>query len=306
MEKIGLGPDHCLKINPKLIYARLTGFGQDGPYALMAGHDTNYLALTGVLSTLGRSNELPSPPGNFLADFAGGTLMCAWGIVMCLYEREKSGKGQVIDCAMVDGLLYLGSFLWQNQSTDFWNKPRGQNIIDGGAPYYEIYETKDGKWFSIGALEPQFFAILISKLGLSDQIKPNDQFNRKKWPEMRRILTDRLKSKTRDEWTDIFAGTDACAVPVLTLLEVKDHPHNSFRKVLIRADDAPDEKNIFQTFAPRPAPRLSRTPGRDTFKTAQNPLGYDTVPVLKDFGLSSSEITELLNSKVVSSTQPKL
>eukprot|EP01126_Amoeba_proteus_P067100 TRINITY_DN983_c0_g2_i6.p1 TRINITY_DN983_c0_g2~~TRINITY_DN983_c0_g2_i6.p1 ORF type:complete len:370 (+),score=64.72 TRINITY_DN983_c0_g2_i6:109-1218(+) len=268
MEKLGLGPTEMMILNPALIYARLTGFGQNGPYASMAGHDINYVAMSGTLSKLGRPDSPPIPPGNILADFAGGSLTCAWGILLALYEREKSGKGQVIDSAMMDGVLYLSSFLWEGQKNGLWDKPRGQNVIDSGAPYYDVYTTKDGKWISIGAIEPQFYRILVKKLELEEQLEGIQQYNTKKWPEMRQIFAEKIKTKTRDEWQQIFDGSDACVVPVLEFTEVLSHPHGLSRRVLMTKNRVgPRSKSVA---LPRPAPRLSRTPGRENLENSES------------------------------------
>lgn len=300
LEKLGLGPDRCMALNPRLIFTRVTGFGQTGPYASMAGHDINYVAMSGVLSKLGRKDEIPLPAGNLLADFAGGTNSALIGILMCLYEREKSGKGQVIDSAMQDGLFYLSSFVWEASGGSFWNRERGHNILDGGTPWYEVYETQDGKYMTVGPIEPQFYAIFIQKMELSEYAKT--QFNQSKWPEMKRAFTARFKTRTQAEWDQIFGGTDACVVPLVDFKDVAQHPHNKDRDVLITFP--PNTKNnsnsdsIYQTHAPRPAPRLSRTPGRDVLVEKPN-VGGNTLEILNALGYNGQEIKQLTESKSV-------
>jgi alpha-methylacyl-CoA racemase len=251
MEKLGLGPEILVAENPGLIYARLTGFGQAGPYSKMAGHDINYLAMSGILSRLGRKTEPPVAPINLLADFAGGGLICAMGIMAALFERTQSKQGQVIDANMVEGAAYVGSWIYLSQvlswSLDFsfkniifklnfqkmmiWGKDRGENVLDTGAHFYETYETKDGKFMSVGAIEPQFYTELLSKL----QLEPEDlpQFGAD--PDaMKAKLTDIFKTKTRQEWTEIFDMSDACVTPILELNEAPDHPHNKARKSFVK------------------------------------------------------------------------
>eukprot|EP01127_Copromyxa_protea_P019970 TRINITY_DN6590_c0_g1_i1.p1 TRINITY_DN6590_c0_g1~~TRINITY_DN6590_c0_g1_i1.p1 ORF type:complete len:383 (-),score=54.85 TRINITY_DN6590_c0_g1_i1:82-1230(-) len=259
MEKLGFGPDVLLETNPRLVYARLTGWGQDGPYSSMAGHDLNYAALSGTLNQLGRGDAPPFPPLNLLADFSGGSLMCAWGILLALYEREKSGLGQVIDCAMVDGVLYLSTFVWDGKQNGLFSRPRGQNLLDSGAPFYDVYTTKDGKYLSVGAIEPQFYAILLEKLELRSKVKASEQHNVKKWGEIRQLFSDKIASKTQSEWCTIFDGTDACVAPVLDYEDLANHPHTVQRQMLVR-NPSNSSGNLFASMTPRPAPRLSRTP----------------------------------------------
>uniref|UniRef100_A0ABI0P159 Solute carrier family 45 member 2 n=2 Tax=Bos TaxID=9903 RepID=A0ABI0P159_BOVIN len=228
MEKLQLGPEILQKENPRLIYARLSGFGQSGRFSKMAGHDINYLALSGVLSRIGRSGENPYAPLNLLADFGGGGLMCAMGIIMALFERTRSGKGQVIDASMVEGTAYLSSFMWKTQETGLWEQPRGQNMLDGGAPFYTTYRTADGGFMAVGAIEPQFYELLIKGLGLKSDELPN-QLSMKDWPEMKKKFADIFAKKTKAEWCQIFDGTDACVTPVLTFEEVTHHGHNKDR-----------------------------------------------------------------------------
>jgi alpha-methylacyl-CoA racemase len=289
MERLGIGPDIACQRNSRLIYARLTGYGQVGPYANMAGHDINYIAISGALSTIGRRNEKPLAPINLLGDFAGGGMACALGILLALIERSRSGRGQVIDAAMVDGAAYLAAFLYKFRSTGFWSDERGTNLLDGAAPFYDTYRTKDGQYMSVGAIEPQFYAALLHGLGLDAATMPN-QNSRTHWEETANKFTEIFAGKTRDEWCAIFDGTDACVAPVLGLGEVDDHPHPKARQLLIRDDNGNCE--------PAPAPRLSRTPG-----SVQRPMpkvGQHTQEVLREYGLRDDELAPLLERGAIS------
>ncbi|KAM3848789.1 alpha-methylacyl-CoA racemase isoform 2-T2 [Vipera latastei] len=289
MEKFGLGPDILLRDNPRLIYARLTGFGQSGKYVRLAGHDINYLAVSGVLSKLGRKNENPFGPINLLADFAGGGVMCAMGIIIALYERTKSGKGQVIDASMVEGVAYLSSFLWKSQKVGLWNGARGENLLDSGAPFYETYETLDGKFMAVGALEPHFYEQFIRGLGLDRQKLPS-QMSFSDWAEMKKIFADVFRKKSQAEWCEIFNGVDACVTPVLTFDEAASHPHNEQRGSFLKNDQV--------EISPRPSPLLSRTPATPSFK--RDPLiGEHTEEVLLEHGFSEKEISQLHSLQVI-------
>uniref|UniRef100_A0A8C8VHN7 Alpha-methylacyl-CoA racemase n=1 Tax=Pelusios castaneus TaxID=367368 RepID=A0A8C8VHN7_9SAUR len=295
MEKLGLGPEVLLQENPKLIYARLTGFGQSGKYARSAGHDINYLALSGVLSKLGRKDENPYAPLNLLADFAGGGLMCAMGIIVALYERTKSGKGQLIDASMVEGAAYLSSFLWKSQNLGLWNRCRGENLLDSGAPFYETYKTLDGKFMAVGAIEPQFYEQLLKGLGLESDKLPS-QLSFSDWCEMKKMFATIFSEKTQAEWCKIFDGTDACVTPVLSLDEVALHQHNKERGSFIKNDQ--------EEISPRPSPLLLRTPAtpsarRDPF------IGEHTQEILLEFGFSKEEIAKLHSDKVIEFNKPK-
>jgi alpha-methylacyl-CoA racemase len=282
MERLGLGPDVVCARNPRLIYARLTGFGQDGPYASMAGHDINYIAISGALSLIGRRHERPLAPVNLLGDFAGGGMLCALGIAIALVARAQSGKGQVVDAAMVDGAAYLASFVYNFRRAGLWSDDRGTNLLDGGAPFYDTYETKDGKHVSVGAIEPQFYAALLRGLGL-DPAKLPDQHDRSQWPATSARFAEIFRTHTRDEWSAVFDGTDACVAPVLTLGEAADHPHNRARGLLV-----PGANGGLQ---PAPAPRLSGTPGR---APGPNPKpGQHSTAVLQEFGFTADEIRAL-------------
>ncbi|TEA35045.1 hypothetical protein DBR06_SOUSAS35010013 [Sousa chinensis] len=295
MEKLQLSPEILQRENPKLIYARLSGFGQSGRFSRVAGHDINYLALSGVLSRIGRSGEAPYAPLNLLADFGGGGLMCALGILMALFERTRSGKGQVIDANMVEGTAYLSSFLWKTQQTGLWGQPRGQNMLDGGAPFYATYRTADGGFMAVGALEPQFYELLLRGLGLKSDELPS-QMSITDWPEMKKKFADIFAKKTKAEWCQIFDGTDACVTPVLTFEEVTHCGHHKDRGSFIIDSE--------QDVSPRPAPQLSNTPAvpsskRDPF------VGEHTEEILKEFGFSQEEISQLKSDKIIESNKPR-
>ncbi|XP_003470273.4 alpha-methylacyl-CoA racemase isoform X1 [Cavia porcellus] len=295
MEKLQLGPDLLLQENPRLIYARLSGFGQSGSFSQVAGHDINYLALSGVLSQIGRSGENPHAPLNLLADFGGGGLMCALGILVALMERTRSGKGQVIDASMVEGTAYLSSFIWKTQKMGLWSEPRGQNLLDGGAPFYTTYRTADGEFMAVGAIEPQFYQVLIKGLGLKSDELPN-QMSKVDWPEMKKKFADIFAKKTKAEWCQIFDGTDACVTPVLTLEEAAHQNHNRERGSFITDEE--------QCMSPRPAPLLLRTPAIPS--TKRDPfIGEHTKEILKEFGFNQKEIDELHSEGVIQSANSK-
>jgi alpha-methylacyl-CoA racemase len=249
-ERLGIGPDDCAAVNPRLIYARITGWGQDGPSAMTAGHDINYLSQTGVLNAIGYRDRPPVVPLNLIADFGGGSMLVVIGIVAALYERERSGRGQVIDAAMVDGVSILAQMAWTMKAIGSLKDEREAFLLDGGAPFYRTYETADGRYMAVGAIEPQFFAQLLIGLGLTVDNIPG-QFERERYDEMRATFAERFAARTRDEWTGIFAGTDACVNPVLTWTEAGDNEHLLARGTLIEAN------GLLQA---APAPRFSRTP----------------------------------------------
>ncbi|NXA88906.1 AMACR racemase, partial [Melanocharis versteri] len=295
MERLGLGPEVLLQENPRLVYARLTGFGQSGKYAKSAGHDINYLALSGVLSKLGRKNENPYAPLNLLADFAGGGVMCAMGIVIALFERDRSGRGQVIDASMVKGVAYLSSFLWKSQHLGYWSQPRGENVLDSGAPFYETYRTSDGKFMAVGAIEPKFYNQLIKGLGLNlDELPAQLSFS--DWPEMKKKFASVFAQKTQAEWCRIFDSTDACVTPVLSFDDVASHQHNKERSSFIK-----DEQG---EISPRPAPVLSRTPAVPSCKR-QPFIGEHTEEVLLEYGFTKQEIADLHSDKAIEFNNPK-
>ncbi|HSP98183.1 MAG TPA: CaiB/BaiF CoA-transferase family protein [Candidatus Dormibacteraeota bacterium] len=288
MERLGLGPDVATARNPRLVYARLTGFGQDGPYANMAGHDTNYIAISGALSLIGRKGERPLPPVNLLGDFAGGGMLCALGISLALLERAHSGKGQIVDAAMVDGAAYLSTFVYKFRNSGMWRDERGTNMLDGGAPFYETYRARDGEYLSVGAIEPQFYAALLHGLGIDAATMPH-QMDQSKWPETGARFAEIFATKTRAEWCAIFDGTDACVAPILNLGEVADHPHNVARRLLI-----PDAKGKLE---PAPAPRLSRTPGDGGRPLPE--VGEHTRAVLAEYGFPEADVARLIEAGAV-------
>lgn len=249
-ERLGFGPADCAKINPRLVYARMTGWGQHGPYAPRAGHDIDYIALSGVLEPIGRAGERPHAPLNLLGDFAGGGMLMAVGVLAALLERAGSGRGQVVDAAMVDGSALLGTFLHGMRAAGMWPHPRGENLLDGGAPFYDTYACADGRHVAVGALEPPFYAALLTGLGLAGEDLPA-QLDQQGWPVLRERFAAVFATRTRDEWAATFAGTDACVAPVLSPGEAPAHPHNRARDAFV------DVGGIVQ---PAPAPRFGRTP----------------------------------------------
>ncbi|WP_082953256.1 MULTISPECIES: CaiB/BaiF CoA-transferase family protein [unclassified Mycobacterium] len=249
-ERLGIGPDECAAVNPRLIFARITGWGQDGPLAQTAGHDINYLSRTGALSALGYADRPPMPPLNLVADFGGGSMLVLLGIAVALYERERSGRGQVIDAAMVDGVSLLAQMMWTMKATGALRDRRESFLLDGGAPFYRCYETSDGKYVAVGAIEPQFFAALLTGLGLSPEEVPG-QLDVGAYPQMYEVFAKRFGSRTREEWTTIFAGTDACVTPVLTWSEAAGDEHLRARSTVITAHGVDQAA---------PGPRFSRTP----------------------------------------------
>ena len=249
-ERLGLGPDVVHARNPRIVYGRMTGWGQEGPWAAVAGHDINYIAATGILHAIGRQGERPVPPLNLVGDFGGGSMFLIFGILAALFERQTSGKGQVIDAAMVDGTLALSHMIWNYRGTDRWSDERGVNRLDGGTPFYDTYETSDGRFVAVGALEPPFYRLFVTGLGLDpDELPPQDDISR--WPELRLRFAAAFRSKTRDEWAKIFDGTDACVSPVLTFAEAPGQIHLRARENLIEVDGVIQHS---------PAPRFSRTP----------------------------------------------
>ncbi len=287
METLGLGPDEALTLNPGLIYARLTGWGQDGPYANMAGHDINYIALSGALSLFKRKGEKPLPPCNLLGDFAGGGMLCAMGILLALIERSNSGNGQVVDAAMVDGAANLSVLFFGLLANHLMTLDIGTNMLDSGAHYYQTYETADGKFMAVGAIEGRFYSELLKGLGLDASSLPH-QNDMQRWPEMTKRFAKVFKTKTRDEWAAVFEGKDACAAPVLDLNEVDQHPHNRERQLIIDVDGVPQ---------PAPAPRLSRTPGKAN--QAGSLRGSEMREILTELGCPEEEIKELLDAGIV-------
>ncbi len=287
MEKLGLGPEICLNRNPKLIYGRMTGWGQDGPLSQAAGHDINYIAITGALHAIGQKEETPPPPLNVLGDLGGGGMMLALGIMCALYETQKSGKGQVIDANVVDGTTALMGFFYTMTAGGMYQDKRGSNILDGAAHFYNTYETLDGKYIAVGSIEPQFYELLLKHAGIDDP-EFKDQMDQSKWPGLKEKLTEIFKTKTRDQWCQIMEGTDACFSPVLSLEEAQKHPHNIARKTFVEVD------GVVQ---PAPAPRFSRT--NPEIQSPPPIPGQDTDKVLADFGFNIDEIETLKKRNVI-------
>ncbi len=287
MERLGLGPDDCFAGNPRLVYGRMTGWGQDGPLAKTAGHDINYIALSGALHAIGREGQAPVPPLNLVGDFGGGAVYLALGVVAALFEARESGEGQVVDASMVDGSASLMTMFFGMRAADQWQDERGVNAIDTGAPYYDTYETKDGRWVAVGAIEPKFYAALLDRMGLGGADLPA-QNDRARWPDLKRRFAEVFRARTRDEWTGIMAGSDACFAPVLSLAEVGEHPHNRARGSFTQRD------GIVQ---PAPAPRFSRTQA----EAGPPPpvTGAHTKAALADWGFAAGEVADLIESGAV-------
>jgi alpha-methylacyl-CoA racemase len=281
MERLGLGPDAVSERNPKLVYGRMTGWGQDGPLAARAGHDINYIALAGVLHAFGRKGGAPVAPLNLVGDFGGGGMLLGFGIACALVEARASGKGQVVDAAMVEGAALLGTMFSGMLAAGAWQEERGSNILDTGAPWYDVYETKDGKYVSIGAIEAKFYEELIGTLGLKGDTLPK-QNERKGWPRLREIFEKEFKSRTRDEWCAVFEGSDACFAPVLSFSEARRHAHNAARKSFV---------TVGKVEQPAPAPRFSRTAA--AVRRAPPERGEGGKEALLDWGFSESEISVL-------------
>lgn len=254
MERLDLGPEPCLERNPRLVYARMTGWGQTGPLARRAGHDINYLSLSGALEPLGPQAGPPSPPLNYVADFGGGGMLLAVGILAALVERERSGRGQVVDAAMTDGAVLISGIVHGLRARGLWREERGGNLFDGSAPFYATYTCSDGRFVAVGAVEPQFYAQLIGALDLTERIDVAHQYERATWPDTKLLLAETFAARTRDEWAELFAESDACVTPVLTPWEAPRHPHNAARGTFT---------NVSGHVHPAPAPRFSRTPAAD-------------------------------------------
>jgi alpha-methylacyl-CoA racemase len=286
-ERLGLGPADCMARNEKLVYGRMTGWGQDGPMAQAAGHDINYISLVGALHSIGEKGGKPVPPLNLVGDFGGGGMMLAYGLVCAMLEAQKSGKGQVVDTAMVDGAAILMGMFFTMMGVGAYSMERGTNLLDGGAHFYGTYETKDGKYISLGSIEPQFYALLVEKAGL-DADRFSAQMDGGKWDEFKAELTEVFKTKTRDEWRELMEGTDVCFAPVLALDEVHEHPHNVARNSFLEID------GIVQ---PAPAPRFSRS--EPATPTGSRLPGQDSRAVLQDAGFSDAEIESMISSGAV-------
>lgn len=280
MERLGLGPEVCLARNPRLIYGRMTGWGQSGTLASTAGHDINYLSLSGALHAIGEAGGKPVVPLNLVADCGGGAMLLALGVLAALVEARGSGRGQVVDAAMTDGAAVLMSMMYTLKAMGQWTQERGSNLLDGGAHFYDTYQCRDGKWLSVGAIEPQFYALLLDKAGIADPAF-RAQWDRAQWPALKKKLAAVLLTKTRDEWCAVFAGSDACVAPVLDMDEAPSHPHNRSRNTFVEVNGVTQ---------PAPAPRFSRTvPAMPTAPTVDGDAGA----VLADWGFAAAEIAEL-------------
>jgi alpha-methylacyl-CoA racemase len=285
MERLGLGPDVCLERNPRLVFGRMTGWGQEGPLAHAAGHDINYIALAGALEPIGRKGQKPTPPLNLVGDFGGGGMLLAFGVASALVERAQSGKGQIVDAAMVDGAATLMGMFHSMTAVGVWQEERGTNLLDTGSHFYDTYETSDGKYISLGSIEPQFYAELIEKLELTNEDLPA-QMDKSAWPALKDRFEGIFKTKTRDEWCDLMEGSDICFAPVLAMSETANHPHIKYRNTFV------EENGIVQ---PAPSPRFSRTvPALDL--PPAHP-GQHSVDVLESFGFAADEIAKLKDAK---------
>jgi alpha-methylacyl-CoA racemase len=285
-ERLGIGPDVCRARNPRLVYGRLTGWGQSGPLADQAGHDIDYLAVAGALEPLGRAGEPPTPPINVLGDFAGGGMLLAFGVIAALYEREQSGTGQVVDAAMIDGAALMLTPFYAARASGAWGE-RGTNLLDTGAPFYDVYETADARWLAVGAIEPQFYAALLDGLGLAADALP-DQMDVAGWATLRARFADTIRTRTRDEWVQRFAGHDACVAPVLTPVEAPNHPHHQARNGFLSLRGVPQ---------PAPAPRFSRS----VLSPPQAPEhpGASTSDALDAWGFDATEVAKLRDDGVL-------
>ncbi len=287
MERLGLGPDACLERNPALVYGRITGWGQSGPLAHAAGHDLNYIALSGMLHAMGRADSPPSPPLNLVGDFGGGAMMLAFGVVCAALEARTSGKGQVVDAAMTDGSALLGAMMYGLRAFGSWHDQREANMLDGGAPFYDTYACRDGKFLSVGAIEPQFYAQLLALAGASDP-EFTQQWSQSRWPQLKDKFAALFATRTRDDWCALLEGTDACVAPVLDMAEAPLHPHNRARSSFIEIDGVTQ---------PAPAPRFSRTVP-EAGAAAATP-GQHSAAVLADWGWSLEAIETLQSAGVI-------
>lgn len=288
MERLGLGPDDVLSRNPKIIYGRMTGWGQDGPLAGAAGHDMNYISINGVLHSFGRAGGPPQPPCNAVGDFGGGGMLLAFGVVCGIFEAQRSGQGQVIDAAMVDGSALLMTMIYAMRSMGLWLDERGTNLLDTGAYFYDVYETKDGKYVSVGPIEPQFHTEMLKKLGIDPAEMP-PQMSREHWHEAREQVATAIRQKTRDEWAALCEGSDACIAPILTIPEAFEHPHIRARGTFVELSGQRQ---------PAPAPRFSRT--KPEIRRAAPSLGEHTDEVLSQWGFDANEIAALRRCGAVS------
>lgn len=287
MERLGLGPQICHATNPKLVYGRMTGWGQEGPLAQTAGHDINYIAMAGALAAIGPKGDKPAVPLNLVGDFAGGSLYLAMGLLAALIEARQSGKGQVVDAAMIDGAASLMTMHLGYRQANFWNLERGTNAVDGGSPWYTTYETKDGRWMAVGAVEKRFYREFISRLGLEGASLPG-QYDQSRWDELRGIIAAEFAKRTRSEWEAVFEGSDACVSPVLDMDEAPKHPAANARATFVDRDGVTE---------PAPAPRFSRTPA--SIRNAPPDARATTPSVLSAWGISGTRIEELAAAGVI-------
>lgn len=287
MERLGLGPEVCRERNRRLVFGRMTGWGQDGPLAQRAGHDINYISLSGALDAIGRAGQPPVPPLNLVGDYGGGGLLLAYGVVCALLAAARDGEGQVVDAGMVDGSALLMAQIFAMRAQGQWTDVRGENLLDTGAPFYDVYATADGRHVSVGPIEPAFFGQLLERLGLAG-VEPGRQYDRSSWPELRSALTRAFASRDRDDWVALFAGSDACVAPVLSMAEAPDHPHNIARGTFLTRD------GVVQ---PAPAPRFSRTAAEVVLPPPG--AGEHTLELLAELGVSSAEIGRLRDGQIV-------
>ena len=292
MERLGLGPEVCLERNPRLVFGRITGWGQDGPLAQAAGHDINYISLSGALAAIGRHGEAPVPPLNLVGDYGGGGLLLAYGVVAALLSAARTGAGQVVDAAMVDGSAVLMAQFFGMKAQGRWTDVRGSNLLDTGAPFYDVYATADGGYLSVGPLEPAFFAILLERLGIDD-IEASTQYDPRSWPALRLRLAQEFSVRTRAASEELFAAVDGCVMPVLSMSEAPQHPHNIARRTFVTRDDV---------VQPAPAPRFWATPAR--LELPPPAVGEHTDAVLAKLGLSGDEVRRLREAGVVGSANP--
>ena len=286
-EKLGIGPDECLKINPRLVYGRITGWGQDGPLSQAAGHDINYIALAGALFSIGQKDSKPSIPINLIGDYAGGTMFLAYGVCAALLSVSKTGKGQVVDAAMIDGVSSLLTILYSLSQSGIWKvNEKGSNLFDGGSPFYQVYETKDNKYVSVGSLEPQFYQLLVQKLNLNEEF--SNQMDMSKWPDLINKLECLFKTKTQNEWNELLENTDVCYAPVLSIDEARNHPHMKSRNNFISIDDV---------IQPSPAPRFSKTNSESPKRAPK--VGENNEEILLQIGYTKDEINSFKERKII-------
>lgn len=287
MERLGLGPEKCLERNPTLVYGRMTGWGQEGPLANAAGHDINYIALSGALYSMGNPNQPPMPPLNLVGDYGGGGLMLAFGVVCALLNAQRFGVGQVVDSAMSDGSATLMAMLYGLMAEKSWSAERGENFLDGSAPFYSTYACADGGYVAVGAIESQFYSLLLERLAITEPLF-QQQWNRKLWPELKARMADIFRSQTRQHWCELLENSDACFAPVLSMQEAPQHPHNVARGTFVEIDGLTQ---------PAPSPRFSRTPGQ--IRKLAPKVGENSMEILKELGLTQDAIAALVEQGAV-------